>query len=407
MRNSGIADESGRFDLTDSPASDPPLLALLFGSSFGILANQVVPPALPSISTTFTVSDARVGLIISSFYLASAVAIPVAGTLADVYGRRIVLLSSLALYGLAGVGTVFVPNFEALLAMRALQGIGFAGVTPITIAVVGDMYTGPAGSTAQGLRTSSHGISNVLAPALGGFLSGLLWSYPFLIFLLAFPAMALIYRYLPETAPDEGAIETSLSMQSLGGYLRGINGEFGDPILSVLVLGVAVLYFTKTAVLTFLPLFAVREYAVTPFVAGLLLSLRGAIRILCSPLTGALSARLDRNYSVYGVFALLASGLAMLAVAPGMWWLVGAVAVFGLGDAIGVPLLNNVITTIVSTDQRAGIISFMNTFKIMANAASPAAFGLALSLSGYEVVFLSAAVVVVGYGIVLVKVLSA
>lgn len=372
----------------------------------GILASQSVPPALPSISAAFTVSDARVGLVITAFYLATAVSVPIVGVLADLYGRRPIILSSLAVFGIAGVGTVFVPDFRALIALRVLQGIAFAGITPITIAVVGDLYSGPAGSTAQGLRTSSHGISNIIAPAIGGLLAGILWSYPFLVFAIAFPAMGLIYRYLPETTPDDGDASETFSAGSFRTYLDGIRSELAAPSLSVLILGVATLYFTKTALMTFIPLFVVRDFGVSPFVAGLLLSLRGAIRVIFSPLTGAVSVRFGRNRSLYASFGLLAVGVAGVSVAQGIWWIVVALAVFSFGDATGVPLLNNTITSLVSAEQRAGIVSFMNSFKLLANAASPAAFGVVLSMADYQTMFLSGVVVVVLYGVLLVAVLS-
>lgn len=371
----------------------------------GILASQTIPPALPSISSAFSVSDARVGLVVTSFYLATAFAIPVVGVLADLYGRRPVIITSLGVFGIAGVATIFVPDFRMLLALRALQGIAFAGITPITIAVVGDLYDGASGSTAQGLRTSSHGISNILAPAVGGLLAGILWSYPFLIFALAFPAMGLIYKYLPETAPETGDSEVTFSIGSLRTYLNEIRSEFTNPTLGVLILGVATLYFIKTALMTFIPLFVVRDFGVSPFVAGLLLSLRGAIRVVFSPFSGAVSARFDRNRSLYVSFGLLAIGTVLVSVAPDIWGIVVAIIVFSFGDAIGVPLLNNTITSIVSAEQRAGVVSFMNTSKILANAAAPAAFGVVLSLANYETMFLTGTLIVVGYGALLVTVL--
>jgi MFS family permease len=400
------SDGGRRLGLGDSPASDGPLLALLSGSMVGILANQTVPPALPSISRAFEVSDARVGLVITAFYLASALAIPIVGVLADMYGRRPIIISSLGLFGVSGVGTVFVPDFTSLVVLRGVQGVAFAGITPITIAVVGDLYSGAEGSTAQGLRTSSHGISNVLAPAIGGLLAGIFWGYPFLVFALAFPSMGLVYLYLPETAPDRDGSGTAFSLRAVRRYVGAIRSELSSPSLSVLILGVATLYFIKTVLMTFIPLFVVRDFGVSPFVAGLLLSLRGAIRVVFSPLTGVVSERFGRNYSLYGSFGLVAVSVAIVTAAQGLGWVVVAIGVFSLGDATAVPLLNNTITNLVDGEQRAGIVSFMNTFKILANAAAPVAFGVVLSLAGYRTMFLTGVAVVLVYGTVLVVVLS-
>jgi MFS family permease len=372
----------------------------------GILGNQSISPALPSIGTAFGVGEARVGLVITAFYLATAGAVPIVGVLADLYGRRPVIITSLGLFGLTGVGAMFAPDFRTLVAIRALQGVAFCGITPITVAVVGDLYTGAEGSTAQGLRTSSHGISNILAPALGGFLAGILWSYPFLLFALAFPAMGLVYLYLPETAAETDGEALDLSVGAIRSYLGGFRAEFTEPTLGVLILGVSTLYFIKTALMTFLPLFVVTDFGATAFVAGLLLSLRGVIRVLVSPLSGVLTARFGRNNSLYASFGLLAAGMGIVGISDGLAGVVVATVVFSLGDATGVPLLNDTVTTIVSTEQRAGVVSLMNSGKLLANAAAPAAFGVVLSVSDYSVMFLSGVVVVLGYGALLVATLA-
>jgi MFS family permease len=68
-----------------------------------------------------------------------------------------VVLPSLVVFGLTGTATVFVESFETLLVLRFLQGVGFAGLTPLTNVLVGDIYTGPSRSDAQGFGRASTG----------------------------------------------------------------------------------------------------------------------------------------------------------------------------------------------------------------------------------------------------------
>lgn len=196
----GAAEREGIRDLL----ADRTLVVVLCLSFVGGVGGAA-SPALPGIASAFGVSDARVGLVMTAYSLGSVLVLPLSGALLDAYGRRPVVLSLLALFGAAGTAIAFVRTFELVLLLRFLQGAGFAGTIPLSIALVGDLYSGPSGSSAQGLQIGATGLSRVLIPGVAGFLAGFAWHYPFLLNLLGIAAFGLAYRYLPETGEVDAA----------------------------------------------------------------------------------------------------------------------------------------------------------------------------------------------------------
>ena len=109
-------------------------LQVIYASSvMMIMGTGVIYPVLPVIAKSLEVPRSQIGLILTVFTLPSIFRAPVIGMLADLKGRKAVLSSSLLLYGVTGVGITFVDSFSSVLVLRALQGVGYAGVMPLTI----------------------------------------------------------------------------------------------------------------------------------------------------------------------------------------------------------------------------------------------------------------------------------
>jgi len=115
---------------------------LLAANVLGALGTALVSPTLNSLTGPFGVSAADIGLFMSAFTAPAIVMIPLAGLLADRYGRKKVLIVGLLVFGAAGVTIAFTTEFITGVGLRALQGIGFAGITPVIITSIGDMYEG-------------------------------------------------------------------------------------------------------------------------------------------------------------------------------------------------------------------------------------------------------------------------
>jgi MFS family permease len=132
-----------------------------------VLGSSSVTPAFPKVVEEFGVSPRQVGLLITFFTLPGVFLTPVAGVLSDKLGRKRVLVPSLLLFGVAGTACAFARDFELLLGLRALQGVGAAlGATNVTL--IGDLYEGRRRTAALGYNSRVLSTGTASYPAIGG-----------------------------------------------------------------------------------------------------------------------------------------------------------------------------------------------------------------------------------------------
>jgi len=378
-----------------SLATDPTLVAMMLVAFVVMFGYEVPAPILSRIARGIGVSDARIGLVMTAFAVPGALFVPVTGLLADLYGRKHVLVPSLVLFAASGLAVVAVEGFAVLLVLRGLQGLAFAGILPISVVVLGDAFEGSEGSAAQGFRTSAAGAAVAVVPPVAGFLAGYGWSVPFLLFGLGFLVAAVVLLAVPETG---AALETDAGvLETLCGYAHGVRVELTDGDLGVFVVGGFVRGFVRLAVLTFVPLFAVRALDASLVEAGFVLSARGIARLVLPPFAGVVTGRFSRTGGLVGALAVGAASCALVPFAPSVPW--AGVAVFGftVGDAFVSPLLKDAVATRAGDDHRAGVINSMYVFQNGGEAVSPALFGVVLAVGGFVPVFLLGGGVMAGY----------
>lgn len=361
------------------------------------LGINVASAALPAVTSALAVSDARAGLIVTAYTLPAMVMVPITGILSDEYGRRPVVLPSLALFGLAGAGIAFVNSFDVLLGLRVLQGIAVAGIMPLTVTLLGDLYSGAKGSTAQGLRVASLGAFSISIPIIVGYVSEWSWSYPFLLYLLAAPAMVFVYVYLPETTPSTVKRESILG--TFVGYGRNLFAEIKDVDTAVLISGGFARDFVRYSLMTFIPLYAVRALGVSFVVAGAILSVRGVAQIILSPLSGVIAEYLSRKGTLLVAITLGAVSVFLMTLAPNAIVLGLIFGIYAMGDALFSPVIKDLVTDQASDERRAGIVSGMKVLNYAGQSTGPAFFGVVLALFGFGALFTTAAAVTAIYGV--------
>lgn len=144
-------------------------LGLLIGSFMGSMEATVVATAMPTIVGQLGGLNIY-GWAFSIYVLASSAGIPVTGKLSDMFGRRIVYAWSMGLFLVASLLCAVAPSMHALIVFRALQGLGAAGLLPLAIIMVGDMFTFEERARVQGLFSGVWGVSSIAGPLFGGFL---------------------------------------------------------------------------------------------------------------------------------------------------------------------------------------------------------------------------------------------
>ena len=108
--------------------------------------------------------------VASVYLLACTVSMPLYGRLADVLGRKKVVLFAIGLFCVASVLAAVSRNMGQLIAFRALQGLGAGGVMPVVLTILGDIFTLEERARIQGVFSAVWGVAALAGPALGAFL---------------------------------------------------------------------------------------------------------------------------------------------------------------------------------------------------------------------------------------------
>jgi EmrB/QacA subfamily drug resistance transporter len=130
----------------------------------------VIATAVPSVVAELG-GFAEFPWLFSIYLLAQAVTVPVYGKLADVFGRKPVMLVGIGLFLVGSILCGFAWSMGALIAFRAVQGLGAGAVQPMSMTIVGDLYSLQERAKVQGYIASVWGISSVVGPTLGGVFS--------------------------------------------------------------------------------------------------------------------------------------------------------------------------------------------------------------------------------------------
>ena len=177
------------------------LLATVLGSSITFLDATVVNVALPTIGTELHASVAGLQWVVNGYTLTLASLILIGGSLGDRFGRRRMFLLGVAWFACASLLCGLAPTSEALVAARALQGIGGALLTPGSLAILQASFAASDRGRAVGAWSGFSGIGAAIAPFVGGWLIGVgSWRLIFLVNLpLAIAVVAVTIRHVPET----------------------------------------------------------------------------------------------------------------------------------------------------------------------------------------------------------------
>ncbi len=166
------------------------MTAVASGTMLNPLNSSMISLALHSIQHEFHLSFTTVSWLISSFYLASAVARPVTGKLGDMLGRKKLFLIGLLLVAVSAVGAPFAPTFMTLLIMRLFQSIGSGAIYPSGVGLIRSNIQEKQASALAVLSIFASAMT-ALGPTLGGLL--IVWGGWPAIFFVNLPFIILSF----------------------------------------------------------------------------------------------------------------------------------------------------------------------------------------------------------------------
>jgi EmrB/QacA subfamily drug resistance transporter len=148
------------------------LVAVSLATFMTYLDNNIVNVAIPAIQRDLHLSVAGLEWVVSGYILVFASLLLAGGRLADVFGRRRVFLTGLGIFTIASLAAGLAGNVDALVASRAIQGLGAALVTPPTLAIISATFTDPRQRTAAvGTWSAVGALALAVGPLLGGLIS--------------------------------------------------------------------------------------------------------------------------------------------------------------------------------------------------------------------------------------------
>ncbi len=172
-----------------------------------MLGYGIIIPILYSYSKKFGLSDFQNGLLFSMFSVCQFISTPIIGRLSDKYGRRPLLIISIAGTAASFFLTAFAPNAAFIFIARALDGLT-AGNIPVAFAVISDSTKPEERAKAFGLIGAAFNFGFVFGPAIAALTVGFSAGLPFIIAgLITVVAVILTALYLPETNKHMGEVK--------------------------------------------------------------------------------------------------------------------------------------------------------------------------------------------------------
>jgi EmrB/QacA subfamily drug resistance transporter len=217
-----------------------------------ILDNTILNVALPSIERSLHATTSELQWTVDAYTLTFASLLLVAGNLGDKYGRRLALVSGLAVFGVGSAFAAFSSSATGLIAFRALMGLGAAAIFPTTLSIITNIFEGDERARAIGIWAALSGLGIAAGPILGGILLDHFWWGSVLLVNvpIVVVAIVLLLLFVPTSKdPDAPRLDLSgavLSTAGMTALLYGIieaprDGWSSKTVLGALALAIVLL----------------------------------------------------------------------------------------------------------------------------------------------------------------------
>lgn len=376
----------GRYDLADlaleSQGKDKSIFTgnfilaclstLAFFGSF-----QLLLPTLPLYVLGLGGKESEIGLIIGVFSISSIGLRPFIGRWVDERGKKGFLLLGSVIFLLSSFLYELTKTVPQLLLLRLLHGAGIAAFTTSVNALVADIVPSQRRGEAMGYFGIFPNVATALGPALG---MAVVSSYSFTVLFLVSAGLGLVALLLSSliTEPHSGQD----------------HGEGGSSFLSRGALFPSTIVFTLTvtygAVVSFFPLFAIKEGFTNP---GLFFTVYAVVLILVRNFTGRLSDRYGRAAVIVPGLALVSSAMVLLSLTSSIIAFLLVAVLYALGFASVHPTLLALVADRVGSGQRGAAMGTFSTAFDLGIGLGAFLWGWVVEYQGFPIMFFSAGLV--------------
>lgn len=353
-------------------------------------------------NTGLKVSEFCLGILPMGLFvsLPSALLNPIAGYLADIWGRKKIMIPSILLYGISGglIGVVIflLENpFYVILAFRLLQGIGSASPMYLAVALGGDIFQNQEERTkAMGFIETSNGLGKVSSPVIGGALGLIGWYAPFFLYPLVSIPIALLLAFSIQEPP----LQEKTSLRS---ELVSLKKAFSLTNILALMTGFAAI-FTLYGTMFWLGEFLQETIPDGTVIHGLVISIPVAALIITALFASRISTRFGPRLTLSVGLFLSGASLATIPWVQNTSLLWPALILLGISTGLLLPVIDTISTAVATRGHRGIIAGIFGSFRCLGAAA--ASFLIAILLDVSLVVsfaFSAGLVIAIGAGVFL------
>jgi MFS family permease len=350
-----------------------------------LLGFGMILPILPFYGQQYGASDFQIGILFASYSAAQLVFSPLLGRLSDRFGRRPLLVASIAVNAVAHTAFAFAPTFAVLVAARALSGAAASNIG-IAMAYMADVTPRGERAKAMGLLGAAFGLGFIVGPAFGGLLA-LVGRLAVPLGAAAIAVVNLVFAWwrLPESlSPDlrrDAAGRRWFDPTRLAAVVRDV------PLLSLMLLA----FFTTVCFAMMeatLALFAQARFGWGDFeIPWLFVWIGVLIVVLQGVLIGPLVRRFGERRLLSAGIALLAAGLLLMATATAPALLVAACGLLALGAGLHNPTYMGLLSRLTDDAGQGGMLGLSRSVSALARVIGPLAGTLIFQRFGEAAAF--------------------
>lgn len=363
------------------------LLALLVTVFLDLLGFGMILPVLALYAEKFGVSDVAVTALMATYSFMQLFFAPIWGRVSDRYGRRSVLLVSIAGSCLSQLGYAFAGSFPGLVAARAVAGLCGANISAAQ-AYIADSTDEESRTAGMGLLGAALGLGFVLGPAFGGWAGK---DDPTLPFRIASALSAGNFLLAAFTLREPRPAAERVASRSVS--WRVLYETVTAPRLGVLIAVYFIVTFGFAQLEGTYPLYLERRFHFGRREVGTVFSSMGVVLIVTQGfLVRRLQPRLGEKLMVVAGTALMALGLLVTTAANNLPLLGLSLLLVSLGNGINTPALSSLISRAAGGDRQGGVLGVSQSFGALARVGGPLCGGMLLGY-GEGVPYVAAALI--------------